>query len=438
MPDDNPSGFEIATTDFEIYFSSKATEFFSVSPKEIQLNESLLTPGLQTTIKLENEFITNFDTPPADAARKWWDDLKGGEVEIIIKKPGLEIFGYKKTDMILNQKIYRLGGRSATTPNAQDNRKMIGRTIEELTLHACDPTMLNDAGTLVAQKWKCTRPSVIVEHVLKTCAGAKNLSVERSEPARDYQARNIHPFQVVNQQATAALANGGKDPSFIHYMTYEKAESGQGTHHFKSLWELTKEKSIQDQLGRKALEYNRAGTAYGDPDSIMNYVFPCDFDLLSDILNGIDENGVAKNSLAVINPLNGNFSLHGDNTYGCGIGSTVYKSIMSNIGTEKSQGACPDYAYLYANLRQARLNLLEKDKIALRIVIPWNPIYNVGKVIKVDFHNYEDLTNADAVRHKLYGSGEYLISSLTHKLKAGGYGITTLDCVSKTVGRGEV
>jgi hypothetical protein len=54
----------------------------------------------------------------------------------------------------------------------------------------------------------------VVSDVLVNCAGAINPDIEPSLPARDYIAENIHPFQVVNQQAEVALA-GGNDPSFL-------------------------------------------------------------------------------------------------------------------------------------------------------------------------------------------------------------------------------
>ena len=77
--------------------------------------------------------------------------------------------------------------------------------------------------------------------------------------------------------------------------------------------------------------------------------------------------------------------------------------------------------------------LLEKDKIALRLTVPWNTIYNVGKVIRIKLYNAEVGTKGFN-----YGSGDYLITSLIHNIKSGGYSTITMDCVSKTVGQGEV
>ena len=386
----------------------------------IILAESILTPGLQTSIK----FQSYTDLLPI----KNFDDVKGLPISIYIKKPSLaDAPYYLPFDKTIVQTLYRLGGRSSTDANATNNRKLINRTVEELTLHACDETLLNDAASLVSKMWKCTTPSAITDEVLRSCAGAKNLNIEQCDPARDFVAENKHPFGVVAQQANAALA-GGNDPSFLHFMTYEKAESGQGTHHFRSLKTMTQQAPIMK------LKYDQTGSSYTKPDSIMNYYFPCDFDLLSDILNGVGSNGADMNSLALFNPSKGIFSLLGNQATGCGIGGGAYKIAQSNQGSEKAEYSCPDFVSTYLLKRQARMALLEKDKIALRLTVAWNPIYHVGKMI-----NIELLNNTSGKESYLrYGSGDYLIVALVHNIKAGGYSTITIDCVSKTVGEGQV
>ncbi len=74
------------------------------------------------------------------------------------------------------------------------------------------------------------------------------------------------------------------------------------------------------------------------------------------------------------------------------------------------------------------MNLLESDKIALRITVPWNPELHAGEIIKLTLKNKNDPDQLN------YGSGEYLIVSMTHNIRRGGFGTTTMDCVSKTVG----
>jgi hypothetical protein len=78
------------------------------------------------------------------------------------------------------------------------------------------------------------------------------------------------------------------------------------------------------------------------------------------------------------------------------------------------------------------MGMLEQDKIALRITVPWVAHLNVGKVIRMELYNKKD----GMVRN--FGSGDYLIHSLTHNIKLGGFSTLTMDCVSQTVGSGIV
>jgi len=374
------------------------------TPMEIILGESLLTPGLQTSIRYHAYMHT---VPPRNI-----DEFKNKILRMTIERKILEQF---KLPTILNvdQVIYRC-----------DNRKLINNNIEEFVIHACDQTLLDDAATLVSKLWKCTTPSSVVREVLTTCAGARSIEIEDSSPARDYIAENIHPFQVVAQQANAALA-GGNDPSFIHFMTYENL----GTHNFRSLYNMTRQNSVMTFLFQEI--GSRAG--YSFPNSIMTYSFPCDFDLLSDVLNGVGTDGADLSSYFSFNPLMKMFNVFGTNTFGCGIGRGVSKLAMSNEGSAQQQNACPDYSKLYIQKRQARMGLLEQNKIALRLTVPWNPMLNVGKIITVLLQNKEAGPNV-----LNYGSGDYLIHSLTHNIKYGGFATTTMDCVSRTVGAGVV
>jgi hypothetical protein len=164
----------------------------------------------------------------------------------------------------------------------------------------------------------------------------------------------------------------------------------------------------------------------------MTHSFPCDFDLLSDILNGVDENGVDINSLMIFNPVMKTFSLLGNQAIGCGMGGGVIKGSLSNSGSAQQQNSCPDDVQTHLLKRQARMALLEQDKIALRLVVPWNPELHAGKIITLTLNNKEDPDQLN------YGSGDYLIVSMTHNLKLGGFSTSTMDCVSKTVGSGGI
>lgn len=403
MADENEIGF---LTKFDVGFDGIPEHLTrQITVQEITLGESLLTPGLQTSVRVHSSIH--------ELPVKNLDDFKNTRMFISIEKPSLEQFGIPK-DMGIQQTTYRL-----------DSRHLFNNNTEEFILHACDQTLLDDAATLVSKFWKCTRPSDVVNEVLSSCAGAKTLDIESADPARPYIAENIRPFQVVAQQANVALA-GGNDPSFLHYMTYENF----GTHKFRSLYSLTRQPSVATYK----FQETGALTGHAYPYSIITHNFPCDFDLLSDVLNGVGTNGKNLNTLFTFNPIMKMFNKFGSDTFGCGIGSGLPKLAMSNEGSADQQNSCPDYAQLYVHKRQARMGLLEQDKIALRITVPWVPFLNVGKIITLELYNKKD-PNGTTLN---YGSGDYLISSLKHNIKRMLPSTITMDCVSRTVGAGVV
>lgn len=416
---DIPSIGESSVT-FNVGFSNMAREDASdVTIREISLSESLLTPGLQTSVLLDSHLHASPINDKGEVGRpKNFDNFKNQIMNIKIERPLLDYFGMSTT-LLVSQRIYRI-----------DNRKLINQNNERFRVHACDDTLLNDARTLVSKAWKCTSPSSIVAEVLQSCVGAKRLVVEDCGPNRDYIAENIHPFQVVTQQANAALA-GGNDPSFVHYMTYENL----GTHNFRSLYRLTKEQPVF----KRPFMFAETGvtSGYNNPYSILEYSFPCDFDLLSDILNGIDVDGGAINSLCTFNPIAGTLSLLGNQAMGCGMGGGVYNLAITNYGTEKDQDQCAFEVEKFLLKRQARMSLLEQDKIALKLTVPWNPSLNVGKLIDVELKR-KGVKTEDPAMSRLYGSGTYLIVNLAHTIKNGGFSTTTMECVAQTAGQGIV
>jgi hypothetical protein len=54
---------------------------------------------------------------------------------------------------------------------------------------------------------------------------------------------------------------------------------------------------------------------------------------------------------------------------------------------------------------------------------------HVGQVIELKWENKQD-------GGLVYGSGQYLVTELMHKVQLGGYSTTTMDCVSKDVLQG--
>jgi hypothetical protein len=399
-------------TSFEVDFSNSTSTplFFDLTPKEITLTESLLTPGLQTAISFQsyahNPIVKNLD------------DFKTAIADIKIVKPVLANYDYP-SEMELSTRIYRMDGRRGLT-----NR------VEEFTLHGCDDTLLNDARNLVSKSWKCVSPSAVVNEVLSSCVGAKTKDVEFSGNGRDYIAENIHPFQVISQQADVALADS-TDPSFVHYMTYENFTKGdpRGTHHFRSLKSLTAPTS---GVARFFTQEMGSLSGYGHPEAIQSYSFPCDFDYLSDLLNGTDDDGSLMSSIVTLNPMLKQFSLLGNKTVSCGNGRGKYMTSLTNFNSAKDQDSCNIDVEKHLLLRQARMSLLEEDKINLRLTVPWNPVLHAGNIIEVYFHSY------GTEKYDNFGTGLYLIHSMTHNIKNGGYGTTTMDCVSRSVGGGIV
>lgn len=392
----------------EAKFTVPERELQELTIREIVLIESLLTPGLQTAIKCHSYLHSPV---------KNLDSFRNSIAELYIKRPILSQFKMKD-DLFVRQRVYRMA-----------NRKLINNNNEEFTLYACDDTLLNDARTLVSDSWRCDTPSDVVRKVLQQCLGvpSNKMSVEQSSPARHYMAENIHPFQVIAQQADVALA-ASNDPSFVHFMTYEN----EGTHKFQSLHTMTKQSPLitltYSETGEARTDENVGG--YRNPRAIMTYSFPCDFDVLSDLLNGVEVDGSSINSLIVFNPITKLTSLLGNQALGCGVGGGALKTAVTNLNSAQEQDTCPSDVENHLLKRQARMNLLEPDKVALRLTVPWNPMFHAGYVINIELYSKE---------HKgllLYGSGEYLISVVQHTIKQGGYSTTTMDCVSTTTGFG--
>jgi hypothetical protein len=391
------------STHYDIEVDGVPSELMEeITVREIILGESLLTPGLQTSVRVHSFLHTS--------AYKNIDLFKNKTIRIKISRPILKVKSgvnpaYNES-MTVAQTIYRV-----------DSRKLINNQTEEFIIRACDPTQLNDLETLVSKSWRCATPSDVASYVLRTCAGVEKLNIEPSNFGSGYGADNIHPFQVVNQQASRAVY-GADDPSFVHFMTYENG----GTHYFRSVT------SLSEQGPMIVYGYDETSNSYKNVDGIMTYSFPCDFDLMSDILNGIDRDGNNINSIMLFNPWNKSYSLLGSQITGCGVGAGVIKHAISNMNSAKNQDMCPDYSNVFLLKRQARMSILEREKTALRLTVPFNTDLHAGKVIQVNLYNKD-------TKGVLYGSGDYLIVSMFHQILDGGLGTTTMECVTRTAGQ---
>lgn len=395
-----------------------AEGFTQVTCKEVTCTESLLTPGLQTSATFQSQIYKN-------TVFKNWDNIKKKQMSITMN----DGFGNR---MLVNQTIFRMDNREFQPVNVAQ--------IEEFTVHACDESLLKDAQTLVSKQWKCTPPSDIVDYILGTCIGARNTDVQTAKPSRDYIADMIHPFQVISQQANVALDNEG-DPSFVHFMTYGQQDSWQPTHHFRSLKSMAKLPArytyFHAETGlRGGADYNsekyRAPNSFNRP--AISFSFPCDFDLLSDLLNGVGDNGQNLNVGSFMNAIDVAAGFLTGGGKGRLVGCTQaanFKQSLTNKGSASMQGGCETDVEQHLLKRQARMGLLEKDKVALRMIVAWNPYIHAGDVVSLTWKDKERGPD-------LYGSGEYMVASLTHRVQKGGYATTTLDCVSNTVGQGIV
>lgn len=378
----------------------------NMSVKEINIVESLLSPAVQAIAVLQSDIYN----PP----NKNFDTCKNQDMTFTLR--GISGF-YNGRKLTVNLKTYRLDNRNRVQNNFS--------AVEEMSFHATDESVLKDAKSLMSKSWKCTTPNEVVNKALK-CIDASHKEVDSAEPARDYIAENIHPFQVITQQANVALDGG--DPSFIHFMTLN-TESGKGVHHFQSLKKLAKQ---DDDLPVYQYSEPTASQKYPNINSVINFSFPCDFDYLSDLLNGLEENNKNINTLGTVDQSSKIFSLVGQGgADDCGIGGGNYKVAQSNKSSAEQRNSCNLDVESHLHKRQARMSLLEKDKIALRITVPWNPDLHAGKVINFMWEN--------KINHSpVYGHGSYLIASLIHNVRMGGYATTTMECVSTTVGQGVV
>ncbi len=185
-----------------------------------------------------------------------------------------------------------------------------------------------------------------------------------------------------------------------------------------------------------AADYNNE--KYRSPNAFerlaIHFMFPCDFDLLSDYLNGVGPNGQNLNAGSFMNIMDNvaGFLTGGGSgrMQGC-MNNANFKQSITNKGSAQQQNGCATDVEQHLLKRQARMGLLEKDKVALRMIVPWNPYIHAGDVVAL---KWLDKGNSQ----ELYGSGEYLVASMTHRVQMGGYSTTTLDCVSNTVGQGIV
>lgn len=431
--DEVKPGSDEYLTDMTVFINNVNEELLEeLTVNEVNLTESLLTPGLQTSITIQSRVnpdrtknlngFYNRDVT-IEAVRPIIKTLYGDKT----RPDGLSYVDTLRTD----QRIYRLS-----------KRERVNYEVEEFTLDACDPSLLSDAQTYVSKTWDCMTPDEIVSDILRDCLGVSSMEIEGDVgPRKKYFATGLHPFQAITQQEEMALVGNRMkdnqfDPSFVHYMTYQNSNSENiPTHNFKSLTRMA--------ISPEVFEFFYSGKAstplnYAMPEDIMTFTFPCDFDVLSDILNGVDPNGTSMSQIQMINP-----AISAISTFSSVVGSMPTNNKcgnppwfgITNLGSSVS--ACSDISSeKYLPRRKARMGLLEQDKIALRMIVPFNPNLNVGRTIMAKFPNTNPNSKDYEDNQYTYGTGKYLIVNLTHNLKLGGFGTTTIECVYNSVALG--
>lgn len=359
---------------------------------QVTLTESLLSPSLMTQIHIQDVIMSPI--------LKIYDEYKGKNFILSATNPNIP-----GIQIDVNNVIYRI-----------QERKPFDRNFEFYKLVATDKSLLLNQTKRISKQYYKQNPSAIVSDALNVL-GITSKNIEQTTPIRDYVARNVHPFEVVYDQANYALAKDN-DPSLLHYMTYEN----NGTHHFRSIKQLTK----QNVKSRFVYEDKGSGNILMKPYVILTYEFPCEFDLLSDLMNGVGKNGSTAIAVNTVKSMFNSFGSLGNAV----LGNQLSTSTFSNKGSTDHSSETNFEAS--QQLRPARLALLNSDRISLRMSVPFNPQLHAGDMIYAHFP-----TNQVGVEFE-FGTGDYMIVSLTHNLRIGGYGITTLDCVARTVGSGIV
>lgn len=393
--------------------------FPDVTVKEVIVGESLLNPSAHVAVTLQSAIYT----PQSQEAaffnimkNKDWNQLRDQAMKLYIHDANPN----NMREMRVMQTIYRIDNRHFSNLNTGQ--------VENLTVHSIDESILNDAERLMHGSWKCDTPTKVVKAALQEI-GVDNMSeIYDSGPARPYVAEYIHPLQVIQQQANVAM--DGDDPSFLHYMTI-KDSTGENIHHFKPLSKMFKGTAYDIYAADTAITGGTAfsqkinSSIYGKSQIAVTFSFPCDFDLLSDLLNGVNRSGQTVNAVATTNFLSGIFDFAGGDI--AQIANRFFST--TNLGSAQQQNTCETDVEKHLQKRQARMGLLDKDKIALRITVPWSPWLHAGDMI--NFHWYNRYNQSE----ELYGSGKYLIAHLTHNIQYGGYAVTNLDCIANTFGR---
>lgn len=446
---------------FSIGVDDPEPMFNELTVSDIYVYESILSPSVQISITFQDtvHLIKNYFQYKIHKGEmpKMTIDLKNPMFDVPDSVPVGGEYRGQKTDSklsIAGMVVYRM-----------DNRKPVNYHDEEFTLHFCHPTTINNLKARMSDFYKMTQVNKIVQDALKATGSVIN-EVEKADMKRDYMSNNQHPFQVISEIADMAYKE--KRVQFLHYLT---TESISGKHYFYPISKLI------DASPLTTFIYNEKGAnqQLTDINNIMVYEFPCDFDTLLDLSGGIIHNEKDyknhKPSMVSMNPFDGGMFLvdgkvHGDRRTQ-GFGGTLNAGAWSNLNnfeSNKPYGAAssalgsaigaasaiasgnplgalsalsgggmslvgdasrPSQVEKYLHRRTEAITFLHRESIDLKIVVPFRPDMHVGKTINVKFESKRDYgTNKND-----FGSGKYLICHMTHNIKVGSYGTTTMELI---------
>jgi hypothetical protein len=412
--------------------------------RNVEFLESLLMPGLQTTL--------NFDSVSSIPEEvKNYDEFRGAEVHIEAKRPILDTYNDTEDATKFTNSFISDNLQTSQVIFKMTKRKRKNNAVDGLTLVACDPSMIyNKLTRLTAQYYDEPADLIIRKILAKTTDEIKTNTAQMID---EYTDDGSEPFRSVARISNMALSARGNDPSFLHWMTYKKgddAKTNTPTHHWESL----------DELVRKPVEWIftysdkvRTDDNYANPKDVMDYEFPTDFDFLSDINNGYNVDGSFNTKASQVDTVNGTAAVKlpplnsTDSSWnplkwlwnGFNFGNKVLFNTMQGEGptifTTRSS-VDPDTDQARENnrtaVRKARLSLLAKDRINLRFRVAFNPNISAGSMVRFLLLNRDE--ESSKTDKYLYGSGDYLVSSLVHTVKLGGLGYTVMDCVSNSKG----
>lgn len=387
---------------FTINSDDQETLYRELSLSDFYLKESLLSPSVQMSCKMSDttHIVKNYMSYK-------FNDTMPPNITCTLVNPNVN------GNMKVRLHVYRM-----------DNRSPINYNTEQFTLHSCHLSTFINMKRRMSDYYRNVELSKIVRDAMTAIGESGDIAT--SSLSRSYMTNNQHPFQVISD--ISDMATDGLKSPFLHYMTME---NGEGKHYWKSLKELI------NQSEKHEFVYNEKGINQQliDPQNIMLYEFPCDFDTLLDLSSGIlfnkEDYFNHKPSMVSLNPFDSGFYLVDGKSHDktkAGFGGALNAGAWSNLNT---QGDVPTRTERYLHKRSEMLSCLHRENINLKIVVPFNPTVHVGQNIKVKF----EIKRSDEPRVD-FGSGKYLIAHLTHNIKTGGYGTTTLECVKVDVAAG--